>query len=356
MRWPWQRKPEQRSSAGDLTDQILRFAAADIAATSIDTASTAAVEAVAGLISRALASAKVETESMMVRDAISGDFLSLAGRDLVRRGQSLHAIRFGMDGGLMLTPCSDWTWTAGDYDPASWRVQASAYGPTGADTWELPLSACVFLTWGRRAERPYIGSGPLQFASTSARLGLEAEKSLADESGGPVAQLLTVPQDGGDGGTDDPLRLLKADISKARGKALLVETTAAAYGEGRDAAPRRDWQPSRLGPSPTDGMVELASDAFKRTISALGASPALFDASDGTAKRESLRQFHLGTVRPLAGLIEAELSRKLETSVRLRFDSYPLDMVSRAQVVEKLTRAGIDPAVAMTAVSLDDAA
>ena len=57
------------------------------------------------------------------------------------------------------------------------------------------------------------------------------------------------------------------------------------------------------------------------------------------SKREALRQFHLGTVRPLARLIEYELSQRLDAPIKLRFDSYPRDMVSRAQVFAKLIAA-----------------
>ena len=40
------------------------------------------------------------------------------------------------------------------------------------------------------------GAGHLAFASISARLQSETERSLADESGGPLAQLIPVPEDG----------------------------------------------------------------------------------------------------------------------------------------------------------------
>lgn len=54
---------------------------------------------------------------------------------------------------------------------------------------------------------------------------------------------------------------------------------------------------------------------------------ALFDDADGIAKREALCQF---TVRPLAYVLEAELSAKFGATIWLRFDGYALDMVSRA--------------------------
>ena len=47
----------------------------------------------------------------------------------------------------------------------------------------------------------------------------------------------------------------------------------------------------------------------------------------------------MGTVRPLARLLEHELTMKLDAPVRLKFDGYPMDQVSRAQVFSKLIAA-----------------
>ena len=63
--------------------------------------------------------------------------------------------------------------------------------------------------------------------------------------------------------------------------------------------------------------------------------------ADGTAQREAVRRWHLGTVLPLARLLEAELSDKLEGEVRLRFDAYPLDLAGRAQAFQKLVAGGV---------------
>ena len=119
-----------------------------------------------------------------------------------------------------------------------------------------------------------------------------------------------MPQDGGDGGDGDPLASLKTDIGNAAGKALLVETVAGGWGEGRTVAPQQDWKQQRLGPMPPEGLVKVADAAFARVLAAAGASPALFDNSDGTAKREALRQWHMGCVLPLARMLEAEATEK----------------------------------------------
>ena len=337
MRWPWQRR-EKRESGGDFSDAVLRLLESQAAGTAADASSTAAVEAASGALSRAFAAAEVVGEPW-VAEAVSPGILAQIGRDLIRSGDSMHVIRVGRDGMVRLIPASNWHWE-GSHDPDSWTVRATAYGPSTSTTWNLPASAVVFVRWGGTPGQPYVGTGPLSWAHTTARLGSEVERSIADEAAGPLAQLLAVPQDGGDDGDDDPLKMLRADISAARGRALLVETSAAGWGEGRAAAPQQDWKQSRLGPSPPEIMAMLRRDSFTHILAATGTPPALFvDNADGTAQRESVRRWHMGTVLPLARLLEHELSAKLETPVELKFDAYPKDMVSRAQVFAKLIAA-----------------
>ena len=76
-------------------------------------------------------------------------------------------------------------------------------------------------------------------------------------------------------------------------------------------------------------------------LAACGCPPSLFIDSDGTSQREGLRRWHLGTVLPLARVLEQELSARLEAEVRLRFDNYPLDLAGRAQAFQKLVAGGV---------------
>ena len=198
------------------------------------------------------------------------------------------------------------------------------------------------MRWGSNPGQPYIGTAPTSWAHVTARLGAEIERSVADEVAGPLAQLLAVPQDGGDGGEDDPLAALKADIAGARGKAMLVETTRAGWADGKAAAPQHDWRQSRLGPHPPEVLAQLRRDVFGHVLAATGTPPSLFvDNADGTAQREAVRRWHLGTVLPLAKLIEHELKAKLETEVRLKFDAYPIDLAGRASAFTKLVAGGV---------------
>ena len=207
---------------------------------------------------------------------------------------------------------------------------------------------------------PISSGGPTSWAHLTARLQGEIERSLADEAGGPIAQILSIPEDGGDGEEDDPLAELKADVAAARGKALLLETTSAGYGQGRQAAPgngNRDWVPSRLGPNPPVGVVQAADAAFTRMLAACGCPPGMFEAkADGTAQREALRRWHLGTVEPLARVLEHELTWRLETEIRLRFDQYPKDIAGRASAFKALVTGGMDmtQAAAVSGVLAED--
>ena len=84
-------------------------------------------------------------------------------------------------------------------------------------------------------------------------------------------------------------------------------------------------------------MIAVAQASFARMLAACGVPPALYDPmAPATAIKESLRLWHMGTVVPLARLLEHELSARLDTKVRLIFDTYPRDQVARSTVFAKL--------------------
>ena len=354
--WPWGKR-ERRDSGGDFSDAVVRLIEAQAAGSAADASSTAAVEAAAGALSRAFAGATVEASEPWARDAVAPGFLQQVGRDLIRSGDSMHVIDVDRDGRVTLLPCSSWHFE-GDAHPRTWTVRATFYGPSTSTTRNLPFEGVVFVRWGSTPGQPYIGTGPLSWAHTTARLQSETERSLADEAGGPLAQILAVPQDGGDDSEADPLAKLKADVRTARGKALLLETVAAGWGEGATAAPRRDWQASRLGPDPPESLAMIRRDTFEAVLAATGTPPSLFVDADGTSQHEAVRRWHLGTVLPLARILETEPTAKLEADVRLRFDAYPMDLAGRAQAFQKLVAGGVPVPEALATAGLlaDDAA
>lgn len=175
MRWPWS-KLEKRESGGNFTDAVLRLIESQAAGSAADAGSTAAVEAASGALSRAFMAATVEGPEWAIA-SVSPAFLGLVGRDLIRRGQSMHVIRVA-SGRVRLIPASSWHWEGGE-NPEAWTVRATTYGPSTSTTRLLPASGVVFATWGETAGQPYTGVGPLSFAHTTARLQSEAERSLA---------------------------------------------------------------------------------------------------------------------------------------------------------------------------------
>ena len=123
---------------------------------------------------------------------------------------------------------------------------------------------------------------------------------------------------------------------------MLVETTAAGWGDGKGSSPLTDWKPNRLGPNPPASVDAIRKGTFGEMLAACGCPPSLFTDADGTSQREALRRWHLGTVIPIAGMIEDELSEKLNTPVKLSFDKYPLDLAGRAQAFQKMVAGGMD--------------
>ena len=342
--WPFSRKRETRESGGDFSDAVVRLIEAQAAGTAADASSTAAIEAASGALSRALASAEVSGPSW-VKDAVCPSFLAQVGRDLIRRGSSMHVIYMGEEVGLL--PCSSWHFE-GDSHPDTWSVRATTYGPSSSTTRHIPFSGVIFVRWGSTPGQPYVGVGPTSWAHTTARLQSEVERSLADEAGGPVAQVAVVPgqaaRAGEDGEVVDPLVMLRADITKARGKSVLLENLASSLGETGGG---KSWSFDRLGPHPPEVMEKIREGAFRATLAATGTPPSLFISDDGTAQREALRRWHQNLVLPVAKILERELTDKLEVEVSLKFDAYPLDLQGRAVSFNKLVQAGMTPEKAL---------
>ena len=103
-----------------------------------------------------------------------------------------------------------------------------------------------------------------------------------------------------------------------------------------------------------EAMVRVADSAFARMVAACGAIVSLFTDADGTAQREALRRWHMATVRPLARLLEHELTMRLEITVRLRFDGYPKDLQARAATTGALVAGGVPVNEALTTAGLLD--
>ena len=131
MRWPWQEKKEKRESV-PFTDAIVAAIAAQAGGTEAgDVSGHWALETAAGLYARAFAGATLEADER-IKAAVGPRVRALIGRDLIRRGESLHLLTVDR-GALMLTPCGSWD-VRGGPDRASWFYRADTFGPSGNTT------------------------------------------------------------------------------------------------------------------------------------------------------------------------------------------------------------------------------
>ena len=304
---------------------------------------TAALETAAGLYAAAFASARVEGTNL-----VNPKMLSSIARELIRNGESVYLIR-GNGRGVVLLHADTWDITGG-YMPDTWRYQVSIPSPSGKGLVQrVPYDEVIHAMYSHESSRPWVGVSPIGWASETGLLLATVERVLKDESGGTRGYVLPMPA----GGTDKEVTLLKQDLATLRGRTALTETTASGWGGGRADAPQSDWRPRRIGPDYPDSVVELRRDAQRAVVAACQVPLGLLEGSDASGLRESWRQFLHGGVNPLAKLVAAELSEKLERTINLDFtELYAADVQGRARAFQSLTGGGMEVSRAATLAGL----
>ena len=355
MRWPWQQLETRESQP--FTDAVVEALIAQAEGSRPgDPRAIAALETAAGLYARAFAGATV-TPQTMATAALTPTVLALMGRDLIRRGESVFEIMVDR-GDVRLAPVGSWD-VRGGPSPADWWYRLDLFGPSGNMTHFVAGAAVVHCKYSVDPARPWFGISPLGWAHATGTLAANLEKRLGEEAGAAVGHLMPIPQDGGDDSDDDPLTGLKKDIRTAAGKTLLVETTAAGWGEGRASAPQSDWTAKRFGADPPVTLPPLRDGAALAVLDACGVPRALAESADGTAAREAWRRFVMGAVEPVAALIAEELSDKLDTPIGFDFSSlWAHDLAGRAAAFKAMVEAGMEAskAAALSGVLTTDAA
>ena len=339
--WPFKETLETRT-AQPFTDAIAAAIIAQASGTVPSNPLTiASLEMAAGAYMRAFMGATVEG-SAMTKKALTSGTLGLVARDLIRRGESIHLILTDT-GTLELISCGSWD-VRGGWSEESWEYRVDLFGPSGNITRLVPSSSVLHFRYSVDPARAWHGLSPLAWATSTGNLAANLENRLEQETGGPVGYLLPVPHDSApkEDGTG-PLDGLRKDISGLRGQNVLLETTAAGHGEGRQAAPQQDWVSRRIGANPPEVLAVLRSDMGRAVLGACGVPVGLFE-SQGSSQgaREAWRQFVYGSVQPLAKMISEELSKKLETEVSLNFSELQAaDIAARAGSFKKMVESGI---------------
>lgn len=329
--WPF-RGREKRASYTDAITQAL-IQQAQGSSRIITAAAVAAVETAAGTVGRAMAAANVEG---LPAGLITKAMLADIGRRLIRNGDVVFEIRVSAAGELQLVSAFTSEVTGGA-DPMSWRYRLDIPGPSLTPTRVRPYSSVLHFTYATDPSRPWIGVSPLAWASATGRLAGAIEQALGDEHSGPHGHLLPVPGDMSDADED----ALKGDLRNMKGRALLVETTQAGFGQGRAEAPQRDWVPRRLGANVPDSTVMLQGVVHEQVLAACGVPSELgLKGGEASAQREAWRRFLHGTVQPMADMIAEELTMKLERPVMLTFDQFfASDVTGRARAYASLVGA-----------------
>ena len=340
--WPFSKSDDQLEtrSQSSYTDTLVKAITANASGetTALPTA-TAALEACAGLVARAFASAEITTPNPMVAALLTPRLLSMLGRALIVRGEIVFHIQID-DGHLALVPASSFS-VSGPPTPPAWLYEVTLGGPDRFHTFrDVEAAGVVHVKFESEPERPWRGIGPLQAAQLAGRLSSETAAALADEASGPRGSVLPLPVDG-----DDPtVANLKADIRKLKGQLAFVEGGDwDRPGDGRPA----DWMPRRIGADPPDALVNQATLATNEVFAACGVNPAILMQSQGTAGREAYRQFLFGLVAPLGRIVSDELTAKLEVDVRFTWDELRAsDIAGRARAFQSMVGGGMDPAKA----------
>ena len=336
--WKRLRGIEDRQDGGAYSAAIIAMIQSQASGATASVGATAAMEASAGFVGRAFASADVTSSMTGVLDPQT---LSMIGRSLIRHGEYLAVIRMGFEEAtLRLSPVATWNVLGGE-NPASWVYRVQLAGPSEQRTLELPAEGVIHVRYSSDPATPWRGVGPLQAARLAGRLSAEVSKALADEFAGPRGHLLPLPTVGGD---DPRVAALKADINNLGGQLAFVESQAGGYGTDSTAgsSSQSGWEPKRIGADIPAGSIETARLAFSETVAACGLSTALWGDSEGTGAREAYRQALHSVIAPLGRLASAELAAKLGSAVVLDWSELRAgDISASARAFRTMVEAGL---------------
>lgn len=342
--WPWRRETREASFSDAVVNAVLSAASGN---TPVVSTATAALEAAAGLVGRAFATAEVQAASATIRDALSPDLLGLIGRALVRRGEIVLYIDT-YTGSLRLVPCASYDVQG---DTTAWTYRLTLAAPDGARDYPAVSSdSVIHIRWAADTAQPWRGVSPMDAASLSGRLSASLIDSLADEAGGRHGALLSVPVDGSSASVQllqDDIRRMKGDLALVQGGDWNAPSTGSA----------RAWDYQRIGAQPPDSMVALAELATKEVLMACGVNPALLGAAEGSASREAYRQFLFSTIAPLGRIAAHELTTKLDMDIRLDWQELrAADISGRARAFQSMVGGGMNlkQAVAVSGLIVDN--
>ena len=259
------------------------------------------------------------------------------GRQLITRGQSLHALRVER-GQVRLDPVGYWDIRGSSPDEDSWAVNCDFFGPTGSYSRIISHKNIVNCRYSCLPSQPSRGLSPMAHAAATGRLAGSIEQRLSQEAGGPSGYLIPVPEDpGGENKESDNLSDLRSDLTNLKGRVGLVESSAGGWGDP-GAKPKKDFMPSRFGIDPPEAVVSLRNDVAVSVLSCCLIPPSLAaSVSDGTAQRESYRRWIQSGIAPTGRIVAAEFSRVLDVDISFDWSSlHASDVTGKSRAAKAL--------------------
>ena len=348
------RKPKLRQAESGYTSRILAqdYNTASGNEQALSTIHSALV-ACSNLVERSILGSAV-TGSPAVNHVIA----SRMARELMLTGEAVRLIDV-REGAINLLEVSDWTIhsQAGAVSPSDWSYKLTIPAPGGAISRNVTNDAVIHVRLHVDPARPWQGRNPLAACPAFADASRRLERYLEIELRTPVGKIIPVPQaqadyETADGETASPLKDLKQGLMNLDGKIATPETMNST-GDGRAAAPSKDWIPQSLGPVFAASTPEVL-EATRSSVYALCGVPSALWSSGAASTREAFRAFLVSCLKPLTAVMQAELESKLETSIT--FDFGPLltgDVATKARATKGLVDAGVKLESALTMAGLN---
>ena len=310
---------------------------------------TAAAVFAMSMVSRAFASAEVRPVSMAT--TLSAPVRAMIGLELLLRGEFLAEIDLAPSGRIILYPGYGKV-ASGTHRPDTWRYELKLAQP-GDDvepiTRNVAANGVVHVRDGADVLAPWKGYSRLARMGVTSQALADIEGRLGHDARTRVMHIIPVP----DGIPAARVTDVGNSLRASRGNVKLVETTTGGWGQGRLAAPSRDWEPRRVGPEIPQANTMFRDQTAKEIIAAMGVPQQLQYGAAGEM-REGYRQLQTIEIEPLARLVEAELSEKLEADIRFTFDRLAaIDINARARAFQGFINGGLTLEAALSLVGLE---
>ena len=345
--WPFN-KIEHRAE-DDYTEQAIIAAEVEALGGTLDAGTLAVAESCAGLWERSLASATVEPMSGRLA-ALDPPFLALVARSLALHGNFVALI--DLDGlAVRLLPSATFD-VHGDARSQWYRLDV--VGPDTTQTARAGADAVFHVGINAEPRQWWRGVSPLKRSKSTATLAAKIEGSLSREADIYTARFAGVDRGKG---TYDAWKRTVETIRRKRGGVVFTGGNLGQSDGGKVP------EPAKMRPEPDDTFADALRSAVGRDIcSAFGVPVALFaERGDGAGQREAWRRFWLGTVQPLAILVQAECKAKLDPSCIVTLDALRAAdedgrsraVARRAQAFKVLRDANVDTAEARRIAGLE---